>query len=290
MKTPMLSLLVGALLLPQLLAENSPPVPRLAGIINLPDQRLVLLGFSQSRSTPPSLILRESEREGEIEVIRISAESGAVELRIGRTNSQLTVRPSGEGSHTPISVGGLVLVKADIDFVLRLYGEFKGRTVLRSPRLPAVSLSLETAVTNQAGAAQVLEKALAAKAITTIPDGDKFVMVVPNSEIATVKPRSAEIRSSTRGRSELMPVGAISFSNADLNQASAIYANLIGRKLDQTQPTPQPTLAIKFRNQTPLTKEECVYALDTLFRWQNVKVVPIGEGLVKVVPIPKSEQ
>ncbi len=88
----------------------------------------------------------------------------------------------------------------------------------------------------------------------------------------------------------MMPVGAIYFPDADLNQVAAIYADLIGRKLDQTQRLPQPTLVIKFRNQTLFSKEECVYALDTLFRWQRMMVVPVGDGLAKIIPIADAEQ
>jgi hypothetical protein len=84
----------------------------------------------------------------------------------------------------------------------------------------------------------MLEKALAERGIATIADGEKFLMVVPASEVTAVKPRSSDFDTSTRNgiKPELMPVGAIYFSNANLNQAAQIYASLIGRKLDQTQP------------------------------------------------------
>ena len=87
------------------------------------------------------------------------------------------------------------------------------------------------------------------------------------------------------GASELMQVGDICFINIDLIQAAQVYAALIGRKLDQTRAIPRPTLAINFRNQTPLTKDQCVYALETLFHWQGVKVEPAGDGLAGVIPI-----
>jgi hypothetical protein len=44
-------------------------------------------------------------------------------------------------------------------------------------------------------------------------------------------------------------------------------------------------LADDFRNQTPLNRAECVYALGTLFHWQGVKVVEGADGTAKLVSI-----
>jgi hypothetical protein len=287
MKMPVLSLLASCLLLPQLFAGPRPSVPRLTGIVNLPDQKAALLGFNPPGSSPRSLVLRESERDGEIEVIRISPVTGSVELWPGWTNAPITVSLPRHGSHVETLTGSLEFVGAEIDPVLSLYAECKGRTLLRWPRLPATSFTLAASTTNQAQAALVLEKALAEKGIATILDGDKFLMVVPESEATAVKPRSAQIKISTSDgiKPERIPVGVIYFSNTDLSQVAQIYAELIGCKLDQTQPLPRPTLPIKFRNQTPLCKAECVYALDTLFYWQGVKVVTVGNGSAMLVPI-----
>jgi len=287
MKSTILSLLVNCLLLPQLLAANSPYVPRLTGIVNLPHQKSVVLEFDPPGSSSPPLILAESQREGAIEVTRITPDTRAVELRVWGTNVLLTV-PVPDDGRFPRTVGGsLALANADLDPVLDLYAGLKGRTLLRSPRLPATSLSIETAVTNQADAARALEKAFAANGIATIQDGDKFVMVVPDSEAAIVKPRSSEIKSSSQEGAgpELFPPGAMNFSHAELSQMTAIYAGLIGRKLDRSQQPQKPTLPINLKNHTPLTKAEGIYALETLFSWQGVKVVPVGNDSCKIVPL-----
>jgi hypothetical protein len=283
---PMLSLLATCLLLPQLFAGTRPSVPRLAGIVNLPNQKAALLDFSPPGSAPRLLVLRENQRDGDIEVIRINFLTGSVELWPGWTNTPVTVSLQRHGNHFETVAGSLEFVGAGIDPVLSLYAECKGSTLLRWPRLPATSFTLAASTTNQAQAALVLEKALAERGIATIQDGDKFLMVVPESEATAVKPHSSEIKPPTGngGRSDLVPVGVICFSNADLNQAAQIYAELIGRKLDQTQPLARPTLAINFKNQTPLSKEECAYALDTLFRWQGVKVVPVAQDLARMLP------
>jgi hypothetical protein len=288
MKMPVLSLLVSCLLLPQLFAGTRPSVPRLAGIVNLPNQKAALLDCNPPGSTPGSLVLRESQRDGEIEVIRINPQTGSVELWPGWTNTPVTVSLPRHGNRFESVAGSLELAEANVDAVLSLYAECKGRTLLRWPRLPATSFTLAASTTNQAQAVLVLEKALAAKRIATIPDGEKFLMVVPVSETAVVKPHSSEIKVPT-GKgvdSELMPARVIAFNEATLHQAAQFYASLIGRKLDRNQPPLQATLPIIFRNQTPLTKEECLYALDTLFCWQGYKIVPVGADLARLARVP----
>jgi len=290
MKKSILLLLLICLSLPQLVADPSPSNPRLAGIVNLPEQKLALL-FTDPKSSSSNwgwVLLSELQSQEGIEVRRITPETGAVELLFGGTNVQLTVSPPGGGNLVPISGGGLVLVKAGIDPVLDLYGLFKNRTLLRSPRLPATTFTLAALATNRVQAGLVLEKALAGKGIVTIPDGDKFLMVVPESEASTVKPRSSEIKTSRGDESkpELIPVGNIRFTKVDLRQVAQVYAALIGRKLDLTQGFTRETGFIKFHNQTPLSKEESVYALDTLFSWQGVKVEPVGDDLARIVLIP----
>jgi hypothetical protein len=143
---------------------------------------------------------------------------------------------------------------------------------------------------NRAQAVLVLEKALAETGISVIPDGEHLLIIMPESEAAIVKPHASEIRSSTgEGRaSELLPAGTINLPNTDLNLAAQVYAGLIGRTLELKQSLSGPTLPISFKNQSPLAKEECVHALDLLFRLQGVKVVPVGNGRATLVPISEA--
>lgn len=288
MKTPALSLLLSCLLLPQLFAGPGSSPPRLTGIVNLPTEKVAWLDWRPCINTPLSLVLGERQREGDLaEVIRIDPATGIVELRLAWTNAPITVSLPRHGNPLETAAGSLELVDADIDPVLGLYAECKGRTLLRWPRLPATSFSVVASTTNQAQAALALEKALAEKGISIIPDGEKFLMVVPESEATTVKPHASDIKPaiSNGSKSEPIPAGAIYFPNTDLLQVAQIYADLIGRKLAPDQPLPRPTLAIKFKNQTPLDKAECVYALETLFRWQGVKLVPVAQDVVRIAPL-----
>ena len=68
-----------------------------------------------------------------------------------------------------------------------------------------------------------------------------------------------------------------------------IYAEIIGRNLDRSDLPKRAFASITFRSQTPLSKREAIYALDKLFRWQQVKIIPADDVSVKLVDIPKQE-
>jgi hypothetical protein len=118
-------------------------------------------------------------------------------------------------------------------------------------------------------------------------------MILPAKLVSTAKPGSPAIKSAaTSGAQlELVPVGMLYFRNAPIRQVIMVHADLKGCKLDDTEPLPTAVNGtISFRNQTPLTKEECDYALDTLLGWAGLKLVSAGDHLVRVVPVPDTSR
>lgn len=282
MRTTLHSILLIGLLALELSAQPSASAPRLAGIVNLPDLKLAVLEVAGAGR--PHLILAVGQRDGDIAVREFNPDEATVKLVWSGTNGDVSVSLTRQNSRAGALGFGIELENADTDPVLRLYQEFTQRTLLRSPRLVASPFNLRASATNRAQAALVLEEALTEKEITTIPDGDKFIMVVPNSQVASVRPHSAEIKSSgtNAAGSEMLSPGTVDFRSADLRQVEQIYAEMIGRKLDRTEPLPFGA-PIYFKTQTPLTKEECIYALDTLLSWRNVKMLLVGDDTVKAV-------
>jgi hypothetical protein len=317
-------------------AETPQSTPRLTGILNLPDSTLALLDVPAGHAGGShQLILAPGQREGDVELIRINPEVGAVDVRVGvtrlwnvnpggqattnaariwdaKTGKELTpgsivsaqFSPDGRQIVTTgtnlISVSfrdpthrletghpGLMLEGAGFSQVLMIYQRLSGRTLLIHPALPEYSVNLSAEASNPAEATLVLEKEFAAHQIGTIPDGDKFTMIVPESQLTRIKPRSMEIKP-TEG--ELLPAGVITFWNVDLVQVANIYAALMGRQLDRQAPPPRATRTIKLKTQTPLSREEARYALDTLFRWQGLEMIPEGDDLMKLAPVPASER
>jgi len=285
-RTSPLLLLVGCFLVPQLMAGPPTAVPRLAGVVCLPERKVEILEVKPTGSgRAGQLILNEGQREGEVEVIQIESEKGIVKFPAGGTDfvenfhfENRTHQSGGTGSR-------IMLDRADMDPVLKLHSEFKDLNLLRSARLPTVVLGVNVSPTNKLQAALVLEQALAGKGITTIQDGEKFLIVVLESEAATVRPRSAEIKSAaaTGDQMEFFPPGAINFTSGSLNQVAQIYAAIVDCKLESYPRSTLPDAAVKFQNQTPLSMEECLYALETLFGWQGLKAVPGNGNLAKII-------
>lgn len=265
-------------------AQDASANLRLSGVINLPGMKCALLETSNASPNGFSWhILQEGQREGEVEVLEIHPETATVKLELHSKSGSTPVSLTDQGTMlTP----GIHFEKAAPDLVMKLYGDFAGRTLLRHPALPRVSLTLTAPAPGKAQAAHVIEQALAGLGIAAIPDGERFMMVVPQKRTTSVAPRSTEIKPSGGLQSEILPVGAINFPGTDSTQVMQIYAELAGRKLDRSLSLPVPPPAvIRFQNQTPLSRQEVLYALDTLFAWSGIKMVNVGTDQIKAAPL-----
>jgi mono/diheme cytochrome c family protein len=268
--------------------------PRLVGIIDFPLRKYAVL--EKAAYSERYFMLAESERHDGVTLERIKSKSGNVQVRVSGLEPTLTLKLAGQ--HKSNRARGFLhrffafstdtrhevkLESASTDLVLFLQAQFTGRTLLRSPRLPETSFSLQASGTDSAQIALALERALAEKGIATVPDGNRFLLVVPTSELPTANPHSSSIGSMAGGHEQgvLFPGGAfINFPHTDLRQVVKLYSDFTGLPLDQTQPIPS-NCTVKFTTQTALNREECAYALETLIRWQGVKLAPLGNGLAR---------
>src|SRR6266850_1238892 len=142
-------------------AQDRPPDPRVAGIVGLPGLKRAILEFHEVR--PPFFeksIVVEGQQSG-INVLEINPGNGTVKINLeGRdvllkiTTTPGTTPPGGK---EPVS---LILQAANIQPVLSLYAEIVGRTVLQSPRLANLSLTVRGSPANQSEAAKASGKAL----------------------------------------------------------------------------------------------------------------------------------
>lgn len=184
-------------------------------------------------------------------------------------------------------ITGLSLESADVETVLGFYAELTGRTVLRPSAIGKPLFTLSRSSTNRAELAGAIEKALADKGIATIPDGDKFVMIVPQSWSSIVKPNSPPATNSLRVVDEnvVFPPGTINFPAADLADVAKIYSEIVGKKLDRQNSVGLMGKTITLKSQNALTKEQIIYAMETLFAWQGIKMVPSDTNSIKAVAI-----
>jgi hypothetical protein len=270
-------------------AQTNERITKLTGIVSLPDMKRALLEVGTSARLPKWqwVTLAEGQRFKDIEVVRIDADRGAVEIKDqgGRVSVELAERVENAGL-------GICLHNAGLSHVIDLYGDIKGRSVFRHPALKSPSISIQSSARTQAEAVEVFENAFRENGLSVVLDGEKFVMIVPSPFTNTLRPRSCEIVSepivaSSSPADEILPSGCINFAGADVWHVAMIYGHLVGRKLNATARALQGSPVV-FRTVTPLSKPEAVYALETLLEFSGLKVVPIGDKEFKVAPI--SEQ
>jgi hypothetical protein len=159
MKVLLFSAVAVCALTIQLAAQIGLPVPRLSGIINLPEvKRVVLEDVGDPLKGARSWTLAEGEREGEIEVLRIQPEDGAVRLNLHGKHVSVIVTNSAIAMKG--AAAAVALDNANLDAVLGLFGELSRRTLLRHPLVLGRVITVQAAATNQTDAAQALQKAL----------------------------------------------------------------------------------------------------------------------------------
>jgi hypothetical protein len=274
-------------------SPQSPSPPRLAGIVSVGARPCAVLEVTHlHQSAAKWFVLSQGQREEDVEVTGIAPEKGSVAVAWQGTNNT-TLRLN---NTTNLPVPGIVLEAVGLNEVLQLFAQFTNRSLLRWPDLPATSFSLHAAAKDRADAARILEKAFVAEDLSIIPDGENFLMIVPKAKAATVKPHAPSAKSATdsgnktqaaapgSGGTEQEPLvpGLIDFRSADVAQVADVYAMMLGRKLDLSERLPAGG-TISLTTQTPLTKEEGVYALETLLHWSGIKLVPVGEDKLKAV-------
>lgn len=105
---------------------------------------------------------------------------------------------------------------------------------------------------------------------------------------AKLNPQSSKISTSSTNNPAVRtyPKGSINWIAAPIVPVLQTYADFLGKKLDQSeQPLRIPNIEIVLKTETELTKEELLYAIETVVGWSGVKLVPAGEGFVKAVLI-----
>ena len=89
----------------------------------------------------------------------------------------------------------------------------------------------------------------------------------------------------------MIPTGMIDWRGLPIKHAILMYADLCHRKLDSSAPTP-PARYVKFdfRTQTPVSRPEAIYAVETLLAWAGIKMVPVGDDQIKAVALASDSE
>jgi hypothetical protein len=174
---------------------------------------------------------------------------------------------------------------------LETYGELAGKTILA----PSALLSLPDSIISElppdkTNAIAFFEGELSKNGILVVQDGPSFVRLLRSGEwqagLSNAPLRGAQLRASPS--KELIPAGAVNFPGTDLAQVLNIYAELKNRTILRTRFLPSPS--VRFKNQRPLTREELVYALETVLALNRISTVDDGQAFVQIVPMQLRSQ
>ena len=261
-------------------AQSNELALKLTGIISLPDFEVALLESPGPPRGEGLVTLAESERRGRIEMLAIKTQAGLVEVSEGGMKVELELeKPATEVPETTGS--NLRLNNVKLQQVLDVYARISGRTVLQHPALKAAVVSLNASALSRMEAAAALEKLFQRQGLASIPDQEKFVIIIPSQLTNGVAAKPSGIVPKTTDSTPIH-TGTIHFENADLSQALAVYARLVDRKLVRTEGL--RTASIRLITVNDVTRAEAAYALETLFRWNGVTIVQVGDLEFEAVP------
>lgn len=210
-----------------------------------------------------------------------------------------------------IGAGAVNWTRVDPEQVLEIYAGLKGRTILRSLALPAPTIRLKNQCPlTQAELVYAVETVLALNGLCTVDDGRAFVQIVPiplRSMIDTHAPAAdpdaklfdpkkvpAMGYSNPRPQTKLehnlerWQKAFLNFmhlnakSNSSAQQLLELYASLTDKKAEPSKE--YETRPIWFHVSTALTRSELLYAIETTFALNNLKIASFGENKVRLGP------
>jgi hypothetical protein len=217
-----------------------------------------------------------------------------------------------EGQGTGVS-GMIDFNNAELNQVLDIYAQMRQRTVLRPLILPAPTITLKTqGALSQREFAYAVATVFAMNGICLIDDGVKFVQVVPMWQRDQVKPSAPKPEPGAKvfDPKKLPSMGVSQFPGPptetdrmeqewqrlrkafydfmhlqDPRKRSAqrlltLYADLAGKSAVPSQDL--GGLPIWFHVETPLTKRELLYAIETTFTLHGLAIIPVDDRKIRL--------
>jgi len=259
------------------IAQTNEQTVKLIGIVDGFGIKLAILKVQKTGSGSPSeFFLKEGQVQNDVEVLAIDSGKETVNVNVaGKTSSLELEEPDGTRSTNTLASGPSIhLVSIDLQPAISMYADFKKRTILQHPELGDPKLSVQAHPQSEAEVAAIFEKMFSERNIATIPDGDKFVMIVPFAFTNSVIPHADAVGATNA----LIPSLSVNFVGVPVNMVLDVHADFLGRKIVNARDAPQiPT--VTFVQTTPLSKAELCYAFETLIAWRNLRFVPDGRDL-----------
>jgi hypothetical protein len=236
------------------------------------------------------------------------------EARDSLTNAPLRGAELAEANGQEVMPAGTInFIRADLNQVLSIYAALSQRTILRSLFLPASTVSLKSqCALSKDEALYAFATVLSLNGICVVGDGAKFVQVVPMAQRDQIKTNAPKPEPGAKlFDPKGMPSMGVSgfpvpqtererFEQAFERARKAFYdfthlpdpqrrpaRRLLGLYADLTDKTPVTSTnldgaSIWFHVETPLTKSELLYAIETTFTLHNLAVVPVADGKIRL--------
>lgn len=236
-------------------------------------------------------MLGVGEREAEVEVRAISPAEFSATLNV-HTNRNVKLTMEGAKIEPGTATPTILLQNAPLRSVLDLYQNLCQRTLLMHPKIWNGPFTFRSSATNEAGAVGDLQKAFTERELVMVPDGEKFLMIAPEYAASALQPRSMQIKpndpNGDQHNEEMIPPGTIDFRGGDSHQVLELYGLLVDHKMDKTSRLPPHDFSGYFlKTQTPLSRKEAIYALETLVNLHGLNVVTQSDGSITGVLPPK---
>jgi len=283
-------LLYCSLLAPAARAEHQTV---LRGIVNAPGFQVALLQIQHTlpstRSNAPPTVIATSRRVRAGETFQDATIKGAnfqfEVLELDLAKETVKTREDGQAHVYTLPVperpagatGWLHLKDAAFNDVIDLYSEIEKRVVLVHPSVERGTVSLASAWTGQSAsrseASAALANYLGGLGISPVPDGSKFLRLVPTKMSLQTNVGFKDLPTASTNVVTLMLV------NSD---PVRMYASISGRRLTGN-PYGAGQVAYLNVNQA-LSTAELLYALETLMGWNGTRVVLGDDNTFSLVP------
>jgi hypothetical protein len=253
----------------------------LKGLITVQDIKKAVVGVAEpARNSSQEYVLAEGQKWNGVEVTKIDAKSGTVDVNLNGEKRSLVWENDDAGSTNKsgnTAVPSIRLRSVTSQTAIDLYADGKERTVLQHPQLGAHQFSLVSNPASKAEAAAVFEKMFDEQSVATIPDGEHFVMIVPFALTNKVTPRSQSLVTTNA----LVPKFSMNLREAPAQLVLQVYADFVHKKIVNLRDG-NGASGFSFVQTTALSREEICYALETEFAWRGIQFVPDGSGNLKI--------
>jgi len=223
---------------------------------------------------------------------------------------------SSSASDEMLPSGMVNFLAADLSQVLLIYAELSRRTVLRPSTLPYPTMKLKTGCPlSRQEVVYALGTVLALNGIAMVEDGASFVQAVPMAQRALIKAQAPQREPNAKlfdpkkvpTLGVQNPTAPTSKLEREFQRLQAAFSQFINYKGPPLRPafrlleleaelTYKTAVASKqfdgvgiwFHVQTPLSKSELIYAIETTLKLSNLAIIPADEQRIRLGHIGES--